>query len=700
MKVASRWLGSAVSGAVVLVSACSSQPGPAFTGSSGGAARSVGNTPANSTGAVGLALSIAPGVQFVSLTWTISGGELSMPLSSPVLIADAQSIEFVVGDLPAGGPYTIVLTGADTNGDPCSGSATFSISPGTTSSAVVTMNCIAPADAAVSAAVTTGNAAIDAGVTYVTGAPYHCPGISGFGISPAEIVAPQTASLSVDTTVADGGSPGTPTILWSTTSGTFADTGTTTSTLADPTFSCGSFVGTAVVTVTLGLIGSNNGADAGNVCANALYQTISGNIVCDATCFHNSDCPASSSPCLLPACTAGQCTTTDAPEGTSCGTNEICNQVGACVPFTFDVAQVGTGSATLGITATAVFIDQYNVSNGSLVSKIALPTAVGDGGAASTPFATTGTSVTEGQLSRSVNGRYLSIAGYAAAAGTSGIAASTSLPRVVARIDALGNVDTSTVLSQLFAGDVLFAASNPRSAVSVDGTAFWVGGQGSTVGPTGSTIDTGGIWYVPFGAAAANLTQSVNQIAGGAIRVAGIYGGQLYADGDTAAAPQVFDVGSGLPTSGEQTLTELPGLPAAGTMSAWAFVFFDLIPSVVGVDTLYVANDTLAVNEAGAGYPMGILKFTYNGSTWSMAQAIGAGTGFHGLAAVQTPTSSAPNAVTLIGTTTAAIPNQVQIFTDTGIPVDGGTTTVVVAGTTITGSANTLFRGVALPPHI
>src|SRR5207244_8748752 len=49
----------------------------------------------------------------------------------------------------------------------------------------------------------------------------------------------------------------------------------------------------------------------------------------------------------------------------------------------------------------------------------------------------------------------------------------------------LDNVDTSTALTAAFSGN------NARSAVSVDGTAFWAGGAGSGTGA--------GMHYIGFG---------------------------------------------------------------------------------------------------------------------------------------------------------------------------------------------------------
>ena len=126
-------------------------------------------------------------------------------------------------------------------------------------------------------------------------------------------------------------------------------------------------------------------------------------------------------------------------------------------------------------------------------------------------------SSSEGLLHLSSNGAYLTIAGYGinasdfnsnpTAYGTlttdptksTALAQSSSLTgqgytavaRVVALIDALGSVDTSTALYNVFNGN------NPRSAFSVDGSSVYVSGQGVS----GDT--TGGVYFATKGSTSA-----------------------------------------------------------------------------------------------------------------------------------------------------------------------------------------------------
>jgi hypothetical protein len=295
----------------------------------------------------------------------------------------------------------------------------------------------------------------------------------------------------------------------------------------------------------------------------------------------------------------------------------------------------------------------------------------------------TGTSVTEADLTRSADGRYLSMVGYATAVGTATPSTSTTIQRVVARVDHSGNVDTSTALSFMVGSDVVFAGGTPRGTASLDGSEFWVTGTGVT---NGSTY-MGGLWYVPFGAMPATFSTS-NQLVGASIRDVRTFAGQLYADGDTLSTPnQIFTVGAGDPTSGIQTTTMLGGMPAISSASAslWSFVIFPTI------NTLYLANSAI-VAEDGGSYPMGILKFTQSGGVWSFQTSFGppGGLGVRALAAMLTPGTTN---VTLVATSVepGKTSNHAYVFTD-----NSGT---ITAGPSFASSADTLYRGVSMTPH-
>jgi hypothetical protein len=622
-------------------------------------------------GSVAMHLDIGPNTTLTSIHWSIGNG--TNAYAGTASIGDAQSVEFVAGGILAGSGYTVTITATDSQGDPCAGtSSPFAVNPGAVTQIVLAVTCTAPPDGSTTADVTTGSVEIDASVTQANTA-VTCPGIRSFSISPAEINPSQTAALSLQTV-----GP-TPLVTWSVTpagGGTFGDVNA-----ANTTFACSP--GPLQVTVTATVALPDSGA-----CNGQPFTSTSALVNCEPQCTSASSCPSSTTACKLPLCTGNVCGFTNAAEGTSCTDSggTICNGLGSCIPFTFEVARIGSGTGAISANATAVFLEQRRVSDGSLVATLPLPTSANPDAGVAQPFSTTGTSITEGDLSRSVDGRYLSIAGYAAVPGTATPTSSTTLNRVIARIDAAGNVDTSTVLAFTVGTDVLFGGGNPRGTSSIDGSSFWVGGTGVTSG----TTNTGGIWFVPFGTSASAITMA-NQVNAGPTRSVKIFGGQLYGDGDTTQTPEVFAAGTGLPQTGPQPATELPGLPAVASAGLWSFVLLDLNPAVPGVDTLYLASSTVLALSGDAGtFPMGILKFTFNGTTWSFANAFGPASGARGLAGLANP---ATNAVTLITSTveTGSTTNHVEVFVDNG--------TTVTAGPTVQSTTNTLYRGVALTPH-
>jgi hypothetical protein len=386
----------------------------------------------------------------------------------------------------------------------------------------------------------------------------------------------------------------------------------------------------------------------------------------------NNDLPVDGTTCTQDICTNGTPSNPPLAYGTICSDHggQICSGDGTCDPITFSMDRVGDGSTTLTTNAAPVFIERRKLDGTLLGSPVALPTAPSGANRALT---LSGVSSTEGMLSRSADGHSLTMAGYAAAPGTGDPIGTGALPRVVGLVSATGTVDTSTVVTGAF------LTQDVRTAATVDGSAFWVGGQGDF--PTGGTTLTSGIWYVGRGASTST------QLSTAPARVLGIFGGQLFGTADTSFQLEVYKVGSGLPTTGSPTIVGLPGMPTTGT-SPWGFVFFDLSPSsgdpaAAGLDTVYVAN-VLGTR--------GIQKWTYNNATsqWVLVKTLNLSPpmNFRALTGLVTGTT-----VTLVATTMGSgANNKVVVFTD-----DGSTTPV---GTTIlTGTATLAYRGVSLPPY-
>ena len=317
-------------------------------------------------------------------------------------------------------------------------------------------------------------------------------------------------------------------------------------------------------------------------------------------------------------------------------------------PFTAGnivVVRVGDGSASLTGNSTAVFLDEYT-TGGLLVQSIAIPTSSSGSNA---PLTLSGTASSEGSIVPSVDGRYLTIAGYGVAPGTASIAgtASSTVNRVVARIDANASIDITTKLSDASTGN------NIRGAVTNDGTAFWVSGA------------AGGVRYSALGATTS--TQLSTTITNS--RVINIFNSQLYVSSAKGTFYGISSIGSGLPTTSGQAIALLSGFPTSGNASPFGF-------SLNG-NTVYVADD----ETNGSG---GVQKWTYSGSVWSLAYLLApsSSTGAIGLLVDWT----SPNPI-IYATTTD---NKIVTVTDAGS--SSSFTTLV------TGAANTLLHGVSFTP--
>jgi hypothetical protein len=332
----------------------------------------------------------------------------------------------------------------------------------------------------------------------------------------------------------------------------------------------------------------------------------------------------------------------------------------AITPGNVMVCRVGTGTGSLVNTGNAVFLDEYTPA-GVLVQSIAMPTAVAG---ANKPLIVSGTATSECQVNLSGDGRYVVLAGYGTApGGTASLSGTTSaaVNRVIGRVDAAGVVDTTTALNNYSSGN------NPRAATSDDGTSFWaVGGAGGVVtAPLGATAAT----PVSATAATANLRQVT------------IAGGNLYVS-SSSGTTRIAQVGTGLPTTSGQTITNLPGTPTTG--SPYGIVFADLTSTVPGVDTLYLTEDTTAT--------VGIRKYSLVGGTWTLNGTIAAAA-VRGLAG-----SVSGGSVQLFGSTggsTATGGGTLYSVVDaTGYNVAPTATAASIA----TAGANQAFRGVALAP--
>ncbi len=210
--------------------------------SSGGPSGSVAD---ENVGSVGLALTLPGGAVLNTVAYTVTGpgGYAS---TGNVNVSNSATISARL-PLPAGGPYTIALSGTSTdNSTSCNGSGQASIVAGQTQTVTIHLTC--------KEAARTGSALIN-------GTLNLCPVIDGVGTSPAEVLVGGTIALTGTAHDSDA-APAAVSYQWSTSSGSLSS-----ATAANPTFKC-----TEPGTATISLSVSDGDAVAG--CAATQTATV------------------------------------------------------------------------------------------------------------------------------------------------------------------------------------------------------------------------------------------------------------------------------------------------------------------------------------------------------------------------------------------------------------------------------------------
>lgn len=341
----------------------------------------------------------------------------------------------------------------------------------------------------------------------------------------------------------------------------------------------------------------------------------------------------------------------------------------AQVPFTAGnivVYRVGTGAAALTSAATEVFLDEYTPA-GVLVQSIVMPTAVNG---ANQMLTGAGTAGTEGIMTLSADGQYLVVPGYNAAVGTASLAssASTTVPRTIGLVKYDATINTTTALTDLS------SVGSVRSAASTNGTDIWACGNGTF-------NSSGGVRYAPVGA---TTSTRLNTTGTAALRCLNITNGQLYVAGNTNN-PRIGTVGTGLPTTTGQTITNLPGFPTGGNPGQ--FIFADLDAGVAGPDVLYVADDNA-----------GLHKYSLVAGNWTLNGTVGSGTDdYRGMALTVSGTTVTLYTMRIGLNSTANGGGQLVSLTDASGYNGAFSGTPVLLASAVTN--NTSFRGVALVPQ-
>jgi len=331
--------------------------------------------------------------------------------------------------------------------------------------------------------------------------------------------------------------------------------------------------------------------------------------------------------------------------------------IGMAAPFTpgnLVVYRIGDGVAALANTGAKVYLDEFT-TNGALVQSLELPSAAGD----SNQLIAAGTSTSEGLITRSTDTLLLLLTGYRPNpfpySSSLSATAGTAVNRVIGKVSNAGTLATMALAD--FA-----SGSSPRAACSEDGSKIWMGGG------------AGSVRYAAWGDTVSSLVLT-NGLAN--MRQVNIFAGQLYATTQSTGGGNTVPlgaVGEGLPTNNAAFIA-LPGLPVLAGSGMYGFFFCDLDATEPGVDTLYIADDTIDL----------IKKFCKASGTWSLYGSLAA-TNYVGL--VGNVNGTAVTLYTTVGSTLATI---IDASGYQGT-LAGSLTTLATAGTF------QAFRGVAMAP--
>lgn len=380
----------------------------------------------------------------------------------------------------------------------------------------------------------------------------------------------------------------------------------------------------------------------------------------------------------------------------------------------------GTGNYTDNQAAPIVL--QEITTAGAAAGQMVLPQTTTTNANGTTEYAISGEygSSSEGTLELSQDGQSLVIGGYAANAATfnaggaavygdARLAQSTSVPngtytpvaRVVADIRADGTVDTSTALYNVFNGN------NIRSVATVDGSSFYVSGQGTS----GDT--TQGVFLAGDGASSATAIDTSTDT-----RTVEIHNGELYVSRDSkqgiGGTSNVSVYGSTEPSSAT-TPTTLSGINKSITLSAAEenTVNASAVGTKVALspENFFFANST-TLYIADSGNPKqgglgdgGLQKWVLANGTWSLQYTLSAGlslvtdkatagtTGLIGL----TGNVSGDNVTLYATNATIGDLDQTYVFGITD-SLSSTTGTGETFTTLVTAAADTNIRGISFAP--
>jgi hypothetical protein len=374
--------------------------------------------------------------------------------------------------------------------------------------------------------------------------------------------------------------------------------------------------------------------------------------------------------------------------------------------FTAGDIVIDTVSGSVLDAASPITLQEFSLGTGgksaTSVGTLALPqTPSGANWAISGEYG----SASEGFLALSTNKQYLTLMGYGVNAatfnsapvatyGNTALGQTTSLtgqsvttvPRVVALIGANGSVDTSTALTGVF------NTNNPRSAVTVDGSSFYVSGQGN-----GKSDPTQGVFYAQRGATTATVIDNSTDTR--ALAISNVLTGSntLYVSRDQnppgSGAQNFTNVsslvgpGGGLPTSSTGLITTHLTPPASpnslggnngsinlttqlanGVNNSRIGSFVYLSPEqyfFANPTTLYVTDSGQPkngnANKAALGEG-GLQKWSLVRGNWVLDYDLVAGLNLVNNANANANTPTAPGVTGLFGLTGVVVGGNVELF--------------------------------------
>lgn len=355
-------------------------------------------------------------------------------------------------------------------------------------------------------------------------------------------------------------------------------------------------------------------------------------------------------------------------------------------PGNIVVSRVGDGVVGLTSASTQVQLVEYTTGGVATGVVVTLPTTT-SGTAGNRACTNSGSSTTEGMMTLSYDGRFLVHAGYDAIPLVANISTSTTDPnRTIARVDAAGNIDISTSFNATTGN--AYIRNSIRSVTSIDGTSFWASGTGNT--------SSGGVRYLTLGQDNVAGTQISTTITNS--RNIQIVNDQLYISAQSGAI-RVATVGTGIPTTSGQTITNLPANIPTATTSPVSFIFFDRDASVSGPDLLYF------LSQIGTAGEFGLFKYSYDGTTWTSRGSLADATTNNSQASGLTGYLNCSGNVVLYltrATGSTAVPTEIRTYTDNAAynatMTSGGTSILASSTLLVSAGTNYAFRGITMAP--